>query len=573
MSIYTGSTNSSSTLNTQTLTTSGNVTSFNSLVLVDTTSGNITVTLPTAISSTKGQSVTIKKVTNDNNCVLITGYNTDTIENNSQVVYLYNKGDAITLCNTIGNSNIISDNRNSTGSSANYLYAERVTGQTTGLSAGSQIIFTNATKQIGSNISLNTTTGVVTIAKGSSYSIKSAIGVLTGTNAIITYVLEKSIDGTTWTPIGVQAVNSSTDASYNYGRETTAHYILDVSATTYIRTTISSISGATAIGYVGMAMPWIEVDEINKQATITNTADTLYTVKTAVQSLSVAGDVTFVKQSGNLAFDGTYVTLLPGKTYSISSGVLGSESTSTGYVELAFTDDSNVILGGSRFVSRGVQYGGATNSTEMPNCEILYTPTTNTKVKVRATNVINGTHNFWDGSYFKVVQIGNSAVSSIGGNYIDASWIPYTPTLGATVTTPALSTSSTLRASYSIVGKTLKLNFFYSQSATSTNKGVGCYLINLPTGHNINTALTGTETNPTYIGVSTPFNGSQVGTGYIKGYSSQYYGAPVVVIPYSSTQLLVYTGEASGIFWGSGIYTLDGFSQLRCSFNAEIPIL
>jgi microcystin-dependent protein len=416
--IYAGNASSGALTVLTTLTANGTISSWNTIQPVDTTNGTVVVTIPTSTSLNKGLFTTIKKVDNSNNPVKIIPNGTDLLDGiSSGIIYLFSKGDAITFLSMSGDSKVISDNRNSTGVSANYLYAERTTVQTTNILATNQIIFTNVTKQIGSNISLNTTTGVVTLTGNSAYSIKTASGVVTGSNASITYNLEKSTDGTTWTAIGVQAVNASSDFSYNYGRETVAHYVLDISTTTYVRTTISSISGASGIGSVGMAMPWIEVEEVNKQATVINSADYISAYQSIVQNLTTANVNTILtidtKTTGNLTLNSNNtVTLTAGKTYKLDGGV--------GYGGSAF-DIAFYNVTTSTYLSSNSSY---VQSTTSGSYSVHYTPTANCQVALAVRSVSSaGSEGYINGSrilgaWMTITQVGSSACTNVPWNVL-----------------------------------------------------------------------------------------------------------------------------------------------------------
>ena len=69
------------------------------------------------------------------------------------------------------------------GLSYNYIAATRTASQTTNLTAGSAVLFTSVVVAIGSDISLNTTTGVFTLAAGHTYELRGSIPAITTSNS------------------------------------------------------------------------------------------------------------------------------------------------------------------------------------------------------------------------------------------------------------------------------------------------------------------------------------------------------------------------------------------------------
>lgn len=555
----------------QVLSTSGNIAGFNYIVKIDASSGSVVATLPSCLGKT-GQKVEVCRIDNTTNPVYVVPFSGQSINGITNAkIYLYNQGDGISFFSDGTNAYANLDNRSSVGSSNSYMRVYRATAQTT---LSGAVVFTNIDTTVGEKITLNTTTGIITLKSDSTYSLSGYMGSLShnGFTNRGSCIWQKSTDnGTTWTntgQYGSQVAPSSAWNSTSSSQIATAS--ISTTSNTLMRLVISDTYNVSALGSssandYAVVLPWAEVREEVRQVPVINTVDTFYSVKTGGQALSAAGDLTFVKQSGNLAFDGTYVTLLADKTYELSAGVSGSESTPLGFAELSFTNDSNIVLENSRFISRGVQYSGATNGTEMPNCEILYTPSVNTKVKVRAMIINEGTHSFWNGTYFKVVQVGSSAVSSVSSTLIDAPWTDYTPAFTATITNPVLGTGAIVNAKYCTIGKSLKLNVnLYNPNAGTL--GNGNYIISIPSGFTLDT----TKIRTTTLG----YDGSGLGSCLISIGSN--YGANGKVVAVSSTQLGLYcatpwNANSPLMFWSSAFH---GMGANTCvSFTCEIPIL
>jgi hypothetical protein len=72
---------------------------------------------------------------------------------------------------------------NSTLAIVQYMSATATASQTTGLTAGSAILFTSIVASYGSDITLNTTTGVFTLASGHTYELRGAVPSVTTSNS------------------------------------------------------------------------------------------------------------------------------------------------------------------------------------------------------------------------------------------------------------------------------------------------------------------------------------------------------------------------------------------------------
>jgi hypothetical protein len=366
--------------------------------------------------------------------------------------------------------------------------------------------------------------------------------------------------------VGEQCGGDDVTATSHTMQSDICTYSITPNVTTTLRCVIVGLSSVTSIVY-----PWAEIEEISRQATIISSVDYISAYQSTTQTLTTSNTNTILtidtKTAGNLTLSSNTVTLTAGKTYKLDGGV--------GYGGSAF-DIAFYNVTTSTYLSSNSSY---VQSTTNGSISVHYTPTANCQVALAVRSVTSaGTEGYTSGSrilnaWMTITQVGSTACTGIPQNLITGTeWVSYTPTFGATITAPTLPTAKTLRASYSVIGKTLKLNFFYSQTATSSNGGNGCYLINLPNSYTINTSLTGIESSPVTTNPTNPITGSQVGRGRIHGYSSAQYSGNITVIPYSATQLLMFTDHADGAYFSSSLFTLGGFSTLTVSFQAEIPL-
>jgi hypothetical protein len=140
-----------------------------------------------------------------------------------------------------------------------------------------------------------------------------------------------------------------------------------------------------------------------------------------------------------------------------------------------------------------------------------------------------------------------------------SDWKAYTPTIGATITAPAYSSSYTLRAIYKVVGKSLHISFVYYGGASGGGGGDGVYLFPIPNGYSINTAVTG---------IANKGDGLPVGNGFC--YQSNANNGMLSVLVYDATRLKLLDHSAN-LFVGSSRYALN-VGEERIAFTCEVPI-
>lgn len=102
-----------------------------------------------------------------------------------------------------------------TSTSAQYMAVTTTAAQTTGLTAGSAVVFTKVVTSLGADISLNTSTGVFTLAAGHTYELRGAVpSVVTGNSG--NQVAFQWYNITTSSYIGSgQGIYSPTSSGYN----------------------------------------------------------------------------------------------------------------------------------------------------------------------------------------------------------------------------------------------------------------------------------------------------------------------------------------------------------------------
>jgi hypothetical protein len=118
---------------------------------------------------------------------LTSGTDNTTIPNPATGLLVYNTGNNVGLVagyyywNGSGWATIAT--ATGSGVSASYARGSRTSGQTTGLSTNGLVVFTQVDQSVGQDISLNTTTGQITLAAGRTYRLQAQIPTFQTSNA------------------------------------------------------------------------------------------------------------------------------------------------------------------------------------------------------------------------------------------------------------------------------------------------------------------------------------------------------------------------------------------------------
>jgi hypothetical protein len=163
-----------STFAVQTLTSSSTLAGWTRTVKADSSSGSITVTLPTAVGNT-GSTIQIIKTASSTNSVVVVPFAGQTINGGANVI-LTNTNDAITLQSDGSNVLITSDNRSSIGAGRNYMFRRAVNAaeNATVADAGS-IGVDNLESSNGTDITYDSVTNRFTLTAGQTYRLKGSV--------------------------------------------------------------------------------------------------------------------------------------------------------------------------------------------------------------------------------------------------------------------------------------------------------------------------------------------------------------------------------------------------------------
>jgi len=402
----------------QTLSANSSVTNWNYTVKADATTAQLTATLPTSIGN-DGKQIEIIKTDNSNNSVIIAPFGTETINGstNSNPIYLFNQNDSVVIRSDGANSYIVADNRNSTGSSNSFLRAVALTPITT-VSANSLISMNNNVVSIGNKI-INNLDGTFTLLSGSVYKVNANLSTAVGNDSSMSYCVEYYDIDSTWKQLESSAALIAPTAGNEWGRSNTASCTVKSSTTdTKIRVKILGNSGVTSVG-AGSDLPYIEIEEVSRQATVLQTVDYIFArvsanVTTANTTIPVSPVV------GNIGVTNNMFSLKVGSTYELEAFIEFNGNTGNVWAEYVWTDSAGTYLPTST-TGLSVPVQSASADSSLPTKAII-TPTQNMSVKVMTTGTVAGiTGIALTRSYFKITQIGSTAVSKLPTSLIDTT--------------------------------------------------------------------------------------------------------------------------------------------------------
>ena len=270
---------------------------------------------------------------------------------------------------------------------SSYLRGSRIATQS--IAVGGVVAFTNIDNSAGNDISLNTTTGKITLAAGNTYRIRGSVPNFSGGQrpAFIWY------NETTSSNIGsgTYAYNPG-DAAALGAFGTTAELVITPNVSTVIsfRLLSSLSSGSVTVGGNGDfsstgSYPWFDVQVISGNAPVTGqSVDYAIASLSTNQSISAVGNVSFntIQGAGITLTNGGF-NLLANKTYKLEGSVGGS---STGYIYYAWVDATNTIIGGSS-IGSVMKAGSAFSDSPQDKAVAIYTPTSNTTVYLRVLTI------------------------------------------------------------------------------------------------------------------------------------------------------------------------------------------
>lgn len=299
---------------------------------------------------------------------------------------------------------------------SSYLRGSRSATQT--IAVGSVVTFTNTDNSAGTNISLNTSTGKITLAAGNTYRLRGAVPNFSGGQrpAFIWY------NETTSSNIGsaTYAYNPGDAAALGaFGSAAELVITPNVMTVVSFRLLSSLGSGSVTVGAnadfsTTGSYPWFDIQVISGNAPVTGqSVDYAMASLSANQTISSVSNVLFnTIQGTGITLNNGGFNLIANKTYKLEASVGGS---STGYIYYAWVDASNTIISGG---SIGSVMKAVSSFSDGPQDKAVafYTPSSNTMVYLRvltisgtsvayAPSVASGFSSTWA----SIQQVGSSA--------------------------------------------------------------------------------------------------------------------------------------------------------------------
>jgi hypothetical protein len=347
-------------------------------------------------------------------------YDQTTIPSPATGLFVYCKGDAGLAAGYYywnGNAWATIATQGGSGSFASsYLRGSRTATQT--IAVGGVVTFTTIDNSAGTDISLNTSTGRITLAPGNTYRLRGVVPNFSSGQrpAFIWY------NETTSSNIG------SATYSYNPGDAASlgafgapAELIFTPNVTTVVSFRLLSSLGSGSVTAGGNgdfsttgSYPWFDVQVISGNAPVTGqSVDYIQASLSANQSLSSAGNIIFNTSTGTgISITNGGFNLMANKTYKLEAALGG---TSGGYAYYAWVDNSNTMLSGGS-VGTIMKAGSAYTDAPQDKAVVYYTPTTNSTVYLRVYS-LSGTltayapsiASNYSSSWATIQQVGSSA--------------------------------------------------------------------------------------------------------------------------------------------------------------------
>jgi hypothetical protein len=195
----------------------------------------------------------------------------------------------------------------------------RTSAQTSNIAENNVIICNTSETSLGSGISVNTTTGQITLTAGKTYRLRGSIPTFVASNGLLQYCWYNE---TTSAWIGESAAQYPPSNNAAYGAMGgTAEVVLTVGSTTVVsfrvlrNTGVTSLGGNTDFSTIG-SYPWIDAQEITTSFSL-NTLSTMSTT----DNVSVGGGLTVgtIAASGN---EGGQIDLATAPSGTLSTGTV-----------------------------------------------------------------------------------------------------------------------------------------------------------------------------------------------------------------------------------------------------------
>ena len=305
------------------------------------------------------------------------------------------------------------------GVSASFLRGSRSAAQT-GLTNGGTVIFTQVDNTAGQEMSLNTSTGQITLAAGRTYRLIAQVPNYQTSSGDARLQLAW-YNETSGAYIGSTSNAYPPGSGASYGATAgLSETIITTTTTTVISYRIVQLSSATQLGGssdfpVAGSYPWFEGQVISGNTAVNGqSVDYIQASLSANQALSAVGNINFNTSSGTgISITSGGFNLIANKTYKLEAAIGGA---SVGYAYYGWVDNSNNLLSGGS-IGAVIKAGNVHTDAPQDKAVVYFTPTVDTRVFLRVYN-LSGTltayapslSTNYSSTWASIQQVGSSAI-------------------------------------------------------------------------------------------------------------------------------------------------------------------
>ncbi len=528
-------------------------------------SGNLTITLPTAVGQS-GKFIEFVKTDNSANSARLVGTGSEQIASTTSL-FLYSQNDAVTVRSDGANWQVVSDNRGSVGQSKSYLRGRPGASPQT-VSAVGDLTLTQ-TNAFGSDISVSS--NQITLTTGKTYRLTANI--FADFAASTDGMTVEWVDSTNTTlPNSTASLNRPLTNGNNQGQTQFAESIITPTSDTVVKLRAVSVNGTASI-YNNLSDFYVEV--ISTPQNVINTVEYV-SARGDNDTWSSGAAISLATLTGNIPNTNGVFTLTAGKTYHLRGSIRFAHTAQA--IQYQWRD-----IGSSSLIGTGA-YQFADDQTDhqyspQPIAEAIFTPTTNTTVRLENKMGL-GLTIVSSESWATITQVGstgstgvtlNSLLGAIAAGTLDSAnfvqtwnWSTLTTGNGMTMAANALTTGSIL----SITSSNASLNstnglLYVANTDGSTNGTVARIQSNSTAGSGLTVLANGNVG----IGTSSPASVLHVqGTG-IFGYSGADVFSAALTLRKDRAGAIVQNGDELGYMTFNGY---DGAAYQRAALILAI---
>ena len=298
---------------------------------------------------------------------------------------------------------------------ASFLRGSRTASQAS-IAVGGIVSFSAVDNTAGSDISLSTSDGKITLRPGNTYRLIAAVPNFTGNRPAFMWYNETS---SSYIGSASNAYSPTDGASGAGAFGGLAEVIITPSVSTVLsfRLLSSLSSGSVTVG--GLAdftasgsYPWFEVQVISGNSPVTGqSVDYVSVFRTTSQTVNTGDNILFNStNAGNIPYNSATgnFTLTAGKTYRLMGSVsLDASTSASSEIDIAWKNAAGDILG-NRALMLSANFASPAGGNGIS--EIIYTPTVNTTIALNVIAATASAKTIPNYTYANIEQIGSSAI-------------------------------------------------------------------------------------------------------------------------------------------------------------------